>query len=852
MTSKQAQPQKHTPVMLQYLGFKAQHPDMLLLFRMGDFYELFYDDAHKAARLLDIALTARGKSAGAPIPMAGVPCHAVESYLAKLLRLGESVAICEQIGDPATSKGPVKRKVVRIITPGTVTDDILLEERADNLLLGIHAGQKRFGIAALELASGRFTLMQVTGTENLESELRRLQAAELLIADDNPLHARLKKSTPSTTSRPPWQFDLDTATEAIKAQYGIQSLAGFGCDAMPAAIIAAGAILHYLRETQCSALIHLQAIRVEQTSDFIAMDSISQRNLELTQDLSGNQEHSLLQVLDSTATAMGGRLLRRWLRRPLRAQQTLRLRHDAVTHLLCNRGYIGVREGLTGISDLERILTRIALKSARPRDLIQLKNTLTALPDVRAALALIESPRIKILVADISYPPKLADFLRTALLDSPPLTLRDGGVIADGFDAELDELRKLSSDAGQFLIALEAREKQRSGIANLKVGYNRVHGYYIEVSRHQSGAVPADYHRRQTLKATERFITEELKNFEDRILSAREKALAREKILYESVLLRICDDLTELQNCAAALAEVDVLTCFAERAVLLNFSRPEFTETPGLNITEGRHPVVEQLQTEPFIANDTVLDDSRRMLIITGPNMGGKSTYMRQTALIIILAHIGSFVPAEKAVLGPVDRIFTRIGAADDLARGQSTFMVEMTETANILNNASAQSLVLMDEIGRGTSTYDGLALAWACAVHLATATRAFTLFATHYFELTALPGQIENIANVHADVVEHGDSILFMHTIKDGAANRSYGLQVAQLAGVPKGVITHARQKLQEIDRSAVLPAPAAPQGDLFEQGHPLLTAIQGADPDTLTPREALDILYELKELAD
>jgi len=844
--------------MLQYLGFKAQYPDMLLLFQMGDFYELFYDDACKAARLLDIALTTRSKSGEEPIPMAGVPCHAIESYLAKLVRAGESLVICEQIGDPATSKGPVKRKIARIITPGTVTDDTLLEERLDNLLLGIHAEQALFGIAALELASGRFTLLQVTGMENLESELRRLKPAELLLAEDEPLRARLEKSVPSTTPRPPWQFELATATEAIKAQYGTQNLAGFGCEAMPAAIIAAGAILHYVQETQRSALIHLQAIRVEHTSDSIALDTISRRNLELEQDLSGNPSHSLLRVLDSTATAMGSRLLRRWLHRPLRTQQALRQRHDAVTYLLGNRHYVGIRTGLKEIGDVERILTRVALKSARPRDLIQLRNTLTALPALRAELESIESPRIKELVADISCPPELSDFLLAALLDSPPLTLRDGGVIAAGFDTELDDLRKLSADAGQFLIELEAREKQRSGIASLKVGYNRVHGYYIEVSRQQSSAVPADYHRRQTLKATERFISEELKNFEDRVLSAREKALAREKMLYESVLLRICDDLTELQHCATAIAEIDVLSCFAERSELLNFSRPEFTETPGFHITGGRHPVVEQLQAEPFIANDAVLEDARRMLIITGPNMGGKSTYMRQTALIVILAHTGSFVPAAKARLGPVDSIFTRIGAADDLASGQSTFMVEMTETANILNNASDQSLVLMDEIGRGTSTYDGLALAWACAVHLASTTRAFTLFATHYFELTALPGQIENIANVHVDVVEHGDSILFMHEVKDGAASRSYGLQVAQLAGVPKDIIAHAKQKLHEIDQGTARlsipgpPGPPAPQGDLFAQQHPLITAIQEINPDDLTPREALAILYKLKQRAD
>ncbi len=851
-SSVQARQQKHTPVMLQYLGFKAQHPDMLLLFRMGDFYELFYDDAHQAARLLDIALTTRGKSAGEPIPMAGVPCHAVESYLAKLVRLGESVAICEQIGDPATSKGPVARRIARIVTPGTLTDDALLEEHRDNLLLAIHAEQEQFGIAALELASGRFTLMQLRGMAALESELKRLQPAELLLAEDSALHSRLEQAACNTTLRPAWQFALATATETIKEKYAVRDLRGFGCEELPMAVAAAGAVLHYARETQRSSLIHLQAIRVEQSHECIVLDAVSRRNLELEQDLSGNKAHSLLGVLDNTATAMGARLLRRWLHRPLRTRRMLSLRHDAVRQLLNDRKYVAIRRALSGISDVERILTRVALKSARPRDLIQLRNTLGALPALGKELQAIDSPRIAELIKAIRCPPGLSSFLAKALLDSPPTTVRDGGVIADGFDAELDALRRLSSDAGEFLIELEGKERQRSGIANLKVGYNRVHGYYIEVSRQQSGEVPADYHRRQTLKATERFITEELKRFEENILSAREKALAREKMLYESVLCRICDDLGALQACATALAEADVLACLAERAAQLNFNQPEFTDSPGLAIIAGRHPVVEQLQAEAFIANDTVLDDARRMLIITGPNMGGKSTYMRQTALIVILAHIGSFVPAEKAVLGPVDRIFTRIGAADDLSRGQSTFMVEMTETANILNNASAHSLVLMDEIGRGTSTYDGLSLAWACADYLARGTRAFSLFATHYFELTALPAQLDNAANVHVDVIEHGDSIIFMHRVKDGAANRSYGLQVAQLAGVPGDIIAHAKQRLHEISQGNISFSASPLQDDLFPQQHPLLTEMQALDPDQLTPREALAVLYKLKNLLD
>ncbi len=850
--SIQQPPQQHTPVMQQYLRFKAEQPDMLLLFRMGDFYELFYDDAKKAAHLLDIALTARGKSAGNPIPMAGVPFHAIDNYLAKLVRLGESVAICEQIGDPATSKGPVERKIVRVVTPGTLTDEALLKERMDNMLVGIHQNGAQYGLAAMELSTGRFSVMQFDDQDELESELTRLKPAEILVSEDCILKSRLEATCKSISTRPPWHFDQDNATERLKKQYGVNDLSGFGCADLTVAISCAGALLHYAEDTQRTGLLHLQTLKVEQGTDYIILDAVSQRNLELEHDLAGHRDHSLLQILDTTATAMGGRLLRRWIKRPIRDHQRLRLRHNAVADILHSRSFIEIRSCLRALSDIERILTRVAFKSSRPRDLLQLRTTLGTLPELRKVLARLDSLQLQSLRENISEFPDLHEYLSDALVDSPPATIRDGGLIAKGFDQELDELVSLSTDAGQYLLDLEARERQRTGLGNLKVGYNRVHGYYIEISRLQSKEVPADYHRRQTLKSTERFITEELKAFEDKVLSAKSKALAREKILYEGILDRICEDLDRLQASATAIAEVDLLACFAERAESLDFCKPEFSELSGIDIRAGRHTVVEQIQTEAFIANDIQMHDDRRMLIITGPNMGGKSTYMRQTALIIILAHIGSFVPAQSATIGPIDRIFTRIGAGDDLARGQSTFMVEMTEAANIVNNATSDSLVLMDEIGRGTSTYDGLALAWACASYLAEQVCAYTLFATHYFELTALPEQSETVVNVHFDAVEHGDRIVFMHAVKEGPASQSYGLQVAKLAGIPGSIINHAKQYLGALESSPKATADTAPQPDRFSSLPALIEAVQALNPDEMTPKQALDALYELKKKFD
>ncbi|HZP68295.1 MAG TPA: DNA mismatch repair protein MutS [Rudaea sp.] len=847
---------QHTPLMRQYFAAKAEYPDTLVFFRMGDFYELFYDDARKAARLLDLTLTQRGQSAGAPIPMAGVPYHAVEGYLAKLVKLGESVAICEQIGDPALAKGLVERKVVRVVTPGTVTDEALLEERRDNLLLAIAAGRQAFGLAWIDLAAGRFLLAEAADAEALASELARLAPAETLVAEDVAWPAAVS-ALPGLRKRAPWHFDSDTARRQLCRFFGTQDLSGFGCDGMALAIGAAGCLLGYVEETQKSALPHLSGLAVENAAETIALDAATRRNLELDTHASGRSEHTLLGVLDRTITPMGARALRRWLHRPLRDHAQLRLRYQAVDSLVEQRRFDGLREVLRGVGDLERILARVALRSARPRDLSTLRDGLAATPALRTALAGCDSPLLARLVDELGDHADTAAHLARALPVRPPALLRDGGAIREGFDAELDELRLLSTNADRFLIELEEREKAATGIPTLKVGYNRVHGYYIEISKGQADKAPAAYTRRQTIKGAERYITEELKAFEDKVLSARERALMRERALYEGVLDFLGARIEPLKRAATAAAELDVLADFAERAESLDWKAPTLVETAGIRITRGRHPVVEQVRGEPFEPNDLALDDQRRMLVITGPNMGGKSTYMRQAALIVLLAHIGSFVPAAAATIGPVDRIFTRIGAGDDLARGQSTFMVEMSETANILHNATASSLVLMDEVGRGTSTYDGLALAKACAVELATRNRAFTLFATHYFELTDLAAEYAGIANVHLDAIEYGEGLVFMHAVKEGPANRSFGLQVGALAGLPKSVIARARGYLHALEQrhargETAKSAESSPQLALFAPPAPSAAeaALRAVDPDALTPREALEALYRLKNL--
>jgi DNA mismatch repair protein MutS len=847
--------------MRQYLAAKAEHPDVLLFFRMGDFYELFYDDARKAARLLDITLTQRGQSAGAPIPMAGVPYHAAENYLARLVRLGESVAICEQMGDPALAKGIVERKVVRIVTPGTVTDAALLDDRRDNLLLAIHAGANHaYGLAWVDLSSGRFLLSEVSSAEALAAELARLQPAETLVCED-VAWPRLVSALPGLRKRPPWHFDLDAARRELNRFFGTRDLGGFGVANLPLGVAAAGCLLAYIEETQKSALPHLTGMAVEAASETIALDAATRRNLELDTHPSGRTEHTLLGVLDESVTPMGARALRRWLTRPLRARDVLRRRHQAIGTLIDSRRCEPLREQLRGIGDLERILARVALRSARPRDLSTLRDGLATAPRLREQIATLDSPLLRELVERIGDHAQTAALLARAIVPQPPVLQRDGGIIAEGYDAELDELRRLSTHADQYLVELEDREKAASGISTLKVGYNRVHGYYIEISKAQSDKAPTHYTRRQTTKNAERYITEELKNFEDKVLSAKERSLMRERALYEALLDTLTETLEPLKSAAAAIAELDVLATLAERAEVLDWSAPQLTDEPGIAIERGRHPVVEKVRDEPFEPNDLILDDHRRMLVITGPNMGGKSTYMRQNALIVLLAHIGSYVPATRAVIGPVDRIFTRIGAGDDLSRGQSTFMVEMSETANILHNATENSLVLMDEVGRGTSTYDGLSLARAAAVHLGQHSHAYTLFATHYFELTELASTYAGIANVHLDAVEYGEQLVFMHAVKEGPANRSFGLQVAALAGLPKSVIADARRTLAELERGmhqhagapAAMPE-ASPQMGLFTATQPSAVelALEDIDPDELTPREALEALYRLKSLVD
>ncbi len=864
---KEAPAAEHTPMMQQYLRIKAQHPDVLLFYRMGDFYEMFYDDARRAARLLDIALTQRGSSAGAPIPMAGVPAASVDAYLVRLVRRGESVAICEQRGEPGKTKGPMEREVVRIVTPGTVTDEALLDARRDTLLASVCGGARGFGLAWLDLSAGRFTVAEVDDRAALDAELERLRPAEILVAEGADASsaggAAHAGAGPVATARvwrtrPPWQFDSEAATRALCEQFRTRDLAGFGCAGKPLAIAAAGALLAYVRETQKAAVPHLNGITVEERDAALAMDPATRRNLELDESLGGNPQLTLAGVFDRTATPMGGRLLRRWLHRPLRDQRELNSRYDAVAELRGEARYTALEAALRAIGDLERILARVALRSARPRDLAQLRASLGALPDLHAALAAAAAPRVELLRGSLGLHEEARVLLACAVVDSPPHFLRDGGVIRAGHDAELDELRELGGNTEQFLLELERKERERSGLSSLKLGFNRVQGFFIEVTRSQAEHVPADYLRRQTVKSAERFITPELKAFEEKVLGARDRALARERELYDALLGRLIEELPAMQRTTAAIAELDVLNCFAERAVTLDCVRPVLTEAPGLRIEGGRHPVVEHASRDPFVPNDLDLDDARRMLIITGPNMGGKSTYMRQTALIAILAHVGCFVPAKRAVLGPLDRIFTRIGASDDLAGGRSTFMLEMTETANILHNATDRSLVLMDEIGRGTSTFDGLSLAWACAAYIAKHIRCFTLFATHYFELTTLAAEIAGVANVHVEAAEHGEQLVFLHSVREGPANRSYGLQVAALAGIPKAVTAEARRYLVELERERdALRRTTGGQTELPLFGavatppeSPALAALRAVDPESLSPRQALDLLFRLRAL--
>jgi len=836
---------EHTPMMQQYLRIKGEHPDILVFYRMGDFYELFYDDAEKGARLLDITLTSRGQSAGTPVKMAGVPVHSVEQYLAKLVKLGESVAIVEQIGDPALAKGPVERQVTRIVTPGTLTDSSLLEDKADNILLSLTRDKSTVGLAWLSLAGGTLRVAEIA-PQNLENELRRIAPAEVLVAEGVHLEGYF------TTRLAAWHFDIESGKRRLLKQLGSASLAGYGCEDLTLAIGACGALLEYAGKTQGQALAHVTVVTAERAGEYVRLDAATRRNLELTETLRGEPAPTLFSLLDECATGMGSRLLRHWLHHPLRDRELLKRRHEAVACLLDPAAEI--HKVLRGFSDVERISARVALKSARPRELTGLRESLGLLADVRSAVN--QTPALlQQLTADLATPHECITLLRKALKDEPAARLVDGGVIADGYSAELDELRALQTHGGTFLAELEARERARTGIPNLRVAYNSVHGYYIEVSNAQSTKVPLDYRRRQTLKNAERYITPELKTFEDKALSARDRALALEKSLYDELLEQLNAHVPRLQQIARALAQLDVLAGFAATGARRNYVRPQFVDERLIEIDAGRHPVVEG-EIENFIANDCRLSATRALLLITGPNMGGKSTYMRQVALIVLMAHIGSFVPARAASLGPIDQIFTRIGAADDLAGGRSTFMVEMTESASILHNATPHSLVLMDEVGRGTSTFDGLALAWAIARHLVERNKALSLFATHYFEMTRLALDYKEVKNVHLDAVEHKDTVVFLHAVEEGPASQSYGLQVAALAGVPKGVIRQARKYLELLEESAIT---RGNQSDLFAATKtpepepavdPLRDALQNVNPDELSPREALELLYRLKKL--
>ena len=869
---------KHTPMMRQYLRIKAEHPDHLLFYRMGDFYELFFEDAEKAAQILNITLTQRGQSDGQPIRMAGVPFHAVDQYLAKLVKLGESIAICEQIGDPATSKGPVERQVVRIVTPGTLTDANLLDESKDTLLAAFIINGNQGGLATLDVVGGKMVLLE-TNLLGLSAELERLRPAELLIPDDDDEVQRAQYDTlfsdhPSISIQrlSYWSFDAERATQSLCDQFQVHDLGAFGCQESGLALGAAGALLSYAQHTQKAGLQHLRGLLVQDPGDFLMLDPVSRRNLEISETLRGERAPTLLSMMDTCATSAGRRLLNQRLHTPIRDHSLLKQRISAIRQLV-GEGNAGparsLLDRLRGTADLERICGRIALRSVRPRELAALRDTLFLLPEISSVLPNEGHPlltawgeAISSKILNSSADP-LA-ILRAAIASEPSAMVRDGGVIAEGFDIELDELRGLKHTTGGYLLELEARERERTGIPTLKVEFNRVHGFFIEVTHSQVDKVPDDYRRRQTVKNAERYITPELKAFEDRALSASERALNREKFLYEALIDTLLPSISMLQDIASALAEIDVCACLSERAVALGFNPPQFSAEPELEIIAGRHPVVEA-QVDRFIPNDVRLHPSRSMLLITGPNMGGKSTFMRQTALIVLLAHAGSWVPAQSAKIGPIDRIFTRIGAGDDLASGRSTFLVEMSEAASILHAASSRSLVLVDEIGRGTSTFDGLSLAYAIAHHLCEVNRSFTLFATHYFELTRLAAEHGQVANVHLGATEHKDKIIFLHQVREGPANESYGLQVAALAGVPRSVIQLARKRLHELEQQ---PAHTGSQIDLFASGMgaisialeqelepvvpPVESRLASIDPNDLSPREALQILFDLKALAD
>lgn len=855
----------HTPMMRQYLSIKADYPDALLFYRMGDFYEMFYDDAVRAAKLLGITLTTRSKSAGNPIPMAGVPVHSLEQYLARLLKQSVAVAICEQIGDPATSKGPVARKVTRVVTPGTLTEETLLADRRENLTAAVLAEEGRIGVATLEISSGRFGGFELDSAAELRGELTRLQAAEILLGEGRAelLQAHQGDEVATPTTIPDWYFDPTRATKVLRDTFGTHDLTAFDAADYPLATRAAGALMQYIRDLHGDEIPHIRGIAFARSDAFLHIDSVSRLNLEIERGRGGD-EHTLVGLFDRCATPMGARMLRRWFNNPIRDQDELRARHDAIDWIMHGGGE-ALTAALKPAGDMERILARVALKTARPRDLTRLREALAALPTMAAALGDDAPALLTKLRAAMQSQPQVHELLSRAVIDEPPALIRDGGVLRDEYDKELAELRHLQRDSGDFLVQLEVREQKRTRIPNLRVRYNRVHGYYIELPKSQAANAPADYVRRQTVKNAERYLTEELKNFEEKILSAKARALAREKWLYNELLASLTPSVPAMLEAARAVATLDVLVCFAMRARELQLVRPRLTCERVLEIVDGRHPVVERAlqagagRAASFVPNSIRLDDDARMQIITGPNMGGKSTYMRQAAVLVLLAATGCYLPAASASIGPVDRIFTRIGAADDLAGGRSTFMVEMSEAAAILHSATPMSLVLVDEIGRGTSTFDGLALAWACAAELATRCRSFVLFSTHYFELTALAEKLEAVTNVHLDAVEHGEEIVFLYAVKPGPARMSFGLQVAKLAGVPAAVVAAAREKLRELEGRYVAESPVDAQENLLlaeDAGEydgaaaKVMRELEGVSADELSPREAHALVCRLEEL--
>ncbi len=843
-------------MMQQYWSIKAEYPNTLLFYRMGDFYELFYEDAERASTLLDIALTSRNKSDPTPIKMAGVPAHSINQYIQKLMQQSVPVAICEQVGDPTKTKGPVERKVTRVVTPGTLIDDDLLDARTENLLVAVHPGHAATAIAELELSSGRFTAQYIENDESIESAVRRTAPAEVLVAEGQEIENLI--TVTRVQEVPAWYFSYERACEILKSQFKFRDISVFDGNAHPELTATAGALLQYAKDVFASDLPHIRNLRIVGSNDNLVIDHHSWRNLEIESTLSGQFKGSLLHLFDHCITTMGARQLRRWFRNPIRDRDEIARRHQVVNYFLDAASYHSTASELKNIADLERIVSRLATKTANPRDLAQLRDSLAALPKLIDSFELKDCQALADLCADITTMPQIAALLTKALQDTPAPSLRDGGVIQQGYDDEFDEIIQIRDNSDAALIELEVREQERTGIRSLRIHYNRIHGYYIEVLRSAIDQVPEDYARRQTLKNKERYVTPELSEFESRILSARERAIAKEKELFDDLLEKLLPHVTAVQKTARSLAQIDVLRNFAERASTLRLNRPQLLDTPGFRIEAGRHPLVEQLSSQTYVPNDTDLQPDSKLLLITGPNMGGKSTYMRQSALIALLAHVGSYVPASSASIGPLDRIFTRIGASDDLTGGNSTFMVEMTEMATILHAATENSLVLVDEIGRGTSTFDGLALAWACAVSLAEDVKAYTLFSTHYFEITALAELIAGITNVHLDAVEYNEEIVFLYEVKEGAANQSYGLQVARLAGMPEEVIESATNKLRELTQSANQSHTqhSSLQRTLFDLQHKTASAVETkldkVEPDELTPRQALDVLYQLKSLVN